>query len=108
MAIYFNLRNGNQGSTLKWFGVANSSHVLDSVYSQLNNLTFDYNSTFSQYDQIYQESQSIETQLSQFYSDFNGYYIYDYFPSSINYTGNEVIIPEYIKVIHNNKLFNRI
>ena len=82
MAIYFNLRNGNQGSTLKWLGVANSSHVLDSVYSQLNNLTFDYNSTFSQYDQIYQESQSIETQLSQ---NYQGAYIFNMISELINY-----------------------
>jgi hypothetical protein len=99
MAIYFNLRNGNHGSLVKWYGVGNVSQILDSVYSQLNNLTIDYNSTFNQYDQIFEESGSIETQLSQFYSDFNGYYLDNYFPSSINYTGNDVIIPEYIKVI---------
>jgi hypothetical protein len=98
MAAYFNLRNGNQGSTVKWYGVDNISPILDSIGSQLDTLTTNYDNTFNQYVQIFEEARSIEGELSQLFSDFNGYTLDNYFTSSVPYSGNGVIIPEYIKV----------
>ena len=99
MALYFNLRNGNHDSTYKWYGVVNVSPIIDSINSQLNSLKTNYDNTFSQFEQILDESGSIEGQISQFYSDFNGYYFDNYFPPGISHSGNDMIFPEYIKVI---------
>jgi hypothetical protein len=98
MAFYYNLRNGFSVSDIKWLGFEPLIPILNEVVLEMNNLNVIYTDSFSNYDQLIEESRNFETLLLNFYSEFKSSKIDKFYPAENPEYTIKTLTPDYISV----------